>query len=46
VVGLNSSGSNIKFSSKVIGKAGGKADIVMTFNLDISKILDVVDKHY
>lgn len=39
-------GASGKFSSKVIGSAGGKADIVMTFNLDISKILDVVDKHY
>lgn len=46
VAELNSRGSNINFSSKVIGKAGGKADIVMTFNLDMEKILDVVDKHY
>lgn len=46
VSGLNASGSNINFSSKVIGKAGGKADIVMTFNLDMGKILDIVDKHY
>jgi hypothetical protein len=39
-------GQNGSFSSKVVGKAGGKADIVMTFNMDMSPILEVVDKHY
>ena len=46
VSGMKSSGMNINYSSKVIGSAGGKADIVMTFNMDMSKILEVVDKHY
>ena len=46
VSGLQAGGLEVNFGSKVIGKAGGKADIVMTFNLDMGQILDVVDKHY
>ena len=46
VSGMKSSGMNVNYSSKVIGSAGGKADIVMTFNMDMSKILEVVDRHY
>lgn len=33
-------------SSKVIGAALGKADIVMTFGLDFGHILSIVDQHY
>jgi hypothetical protein len=43
---IEGSGVQVNFSSKVVGKAGGKADFVMSFGLDMSKILDVVDKHY
>lgn len=46
VSGLQSGGAKIRYASKVIGKAGGKADIVMTFNLDMSQIIDIVNKHY
>lgn len=43
---IQGQGVKVDFSSKVIGGAGGKADIVMTFNADMSKILEVVDQHY
>lgn len=33
-------------NSKVIGGAGGKADIVTTFGLDFSAILPTVEQHY
>lgn len=43
---LQAAGFDIDYSAKVVGKAGGKADIVMSFGLDMSSILDVVDQHY
>ena len=46
VASIEGTGVKVNFASKVIGSAGGKADFVMTFGLDMSKILDVVDKHY
>lgn len=44
--GMEGAGVQVEFSSKVVGKAGGKADFIMSFGLDMSKILDVVNKHY
>lgn len=41
-----SAGAQVNFSSKVVGSAGGKADFVMTFGLDMSRVLDVVEQHY
>lgn len=46
VNGIRSTGVDVEFSSKVIGSAGGKADFIMSFDLDMSQILDVVEKHY
>lgn len=43
---IQGDGVSANFSSKVVGAAGGKADFVMTFGLDFSKIMEVVDKHY
>ena len=46
VASIEGTGVKVNFASKVVGRAGSKADFVMSFGLDMSKILDVVDKHY
>lgn len=46
VAALQGGGFDASYNSKVIGSAGGKADFVMSFGLDFSKLLDVVDRHY
>ena len=41
-------GSNytISMKSKVVGSAGGKADIVATFGIDMAPLLEIIDRHY
>jgi hypothetical protein len=36
----------VQFDSKVVGGAGGKPDVVMTFDVNINKVLDVINKTY
>ena len=42
----NGSNYTISMESKVVGAAGGKADIVATFGIDMEPLLEIINKHY
>ena len=42
----NGSNYTISMDSKVVGDAGGKADIVATFGIDMEPLLEIINKHY
>lgn len=42
----NGSNYTISMDSKVVGDAGGKADIVATFDIDMEPLLEIINRHY
>ena len=42
----NGSNYTISMDSKVVGDAGGKADIVATFGIDMEPLLEIINRHY
>ena len=46
VQAIRAGGAQVQFSSEVVGGAGGKPDVVMTFDVSIDKVLDVINKTY
>ena len=42
----NGSNYTISMDSKLVGAAGGKADIVATFGIDMEPLLEIINKHY
>lgn len=43
---IQQAGVKVSFNAEVVGASRGKPDVVMTFDADISKVLDVINKHY
>lgn len=42
----NGSNYTISMDSKVVGDAGGKADIVATFGIDMEPLIEIINRHY